>query len=100
VDATWRERVLRELLGAQESSGMYAYPVHPNGTAHDDLSNTLYAALALRAAPGGLEVPEKTWRLVDGTPAATTPTATAPGATIRDGLSGFSYRPTAAPPAR
>jgi hypothetical protein len=70
ADPVWRERKVRELIGIQESSGLYAYPVHPNGSiAHDDLSNTLYAALALRAAAeAGLEVPGRVWRrLLDGT---------------------------------
>lgn len=57
------ERSLAQLLDDQESSGRFGYPVKPDGfVLADDLSNTLFAALAYRAASKrGLEVPEKAW---------------------------------------
>lgn len=64
------EERLRVLIDMQSSNGLWAYPVHPDGERHpEDLSNTLYAALALRAARElDLAVPERTWRrMVDGT---------------------------------
>lgn len=70
VERGWMERRLRDLIEMQSSSGLFGYPHYPDGTTPpDDLSNTLYAALALRAvAHAGLSVPERTWRrLIDGT---------------------------------
>jgi hypothetical protein len=49
--------------------GLFGYPVYPDGTGRpEDLSNTLYAALGLRAAAAvGAKVPERTWLgLIDG----------------------------------
>ena len=62
--------LVEELVDWQEGPGLYAYPVYPDGqTLPPDLSNTLYAALALRAASGrGVEVPSRCWQgLIQGT---------------------------------
>jgi hypothetical protein len=61
---------LERLLDFQEGTGLYAYPVHPGGSVlPNDLSCTLFATLALRAADHrGVEVPDRTWRrLIQGT---------------------------------
>lgn len=89
------------LLDWQESSGLWAYPVHPNGSAlPHDLSNTLYVGLALRACEAaGVSVPDRSWtRLLEGTLRcfegvdARVPT-TGPGGPP----AGFGYRPQGAP---
>ncbi len=59
-----------QLCGWQEASGNYAYPIFPGGGRHaPDLSNTLYAALALRAAhKRGIDPPPHVWEgLIEGT---------------------------------
>jgi len=64
------EERLDVLLDWQESSGLWAYPVHPNGSAlPHDLSNTLYVALALRACESvDISVPARVWTgLLQGT---------------------------------
>lgn len=66
-----RERIERrteELLGWQGSTGLFGYPTHPDGQSHDDLSCTLYAALALRAVDAyGVEVSDRVWqRMANG----------------------------------
>ncbi len=57
------------LLSFQIKGGLFSYPVHPEGHSHDDLSLTLYAALALRAVElWGREAPDETWtRMIEGT---------------------------------
>jgi hypothetical protein len=62
------ERV-EALLGFQVKGGLFSYPVHPDGHSHDDLSLTLYGALAMRAVEAwGREIPDATWtRVVEGT---------------------------------
>ncbi len=64
------EQAVERLLELQDDQGAYAYPVHPeNGETYLDLSNTLFAALALRAAAGrDIEIPLYAWRqLAEGT---------------------------------
>lgn len=54
----------------EEPTGLYAYPLHPNGNfLPDDVSNTLFAALALSAAhKRGVEVEQKIWLgMIEGT---------------------------------
>lgn len=65
----WIEARRDVLLDMQETTGLWAYPVHPDGNHLPvDLSCTLYAALGLRAVRElDLAVPERAWRgLVDG----------------------------------
>ncbi len=64
------ERRVDNLLDWQDHNGLWAYPTHPGGAVlPTDLSNTLYAALALHAASeSGVRVPERAWtRLLGGT---------------------------------
>ena len=64
------EQAVARLLAWQDRLGLYAYPVHPDGqTLAVDLSNTLFATLALRAAARlGIEVEDKVWEgLIRGT---------------------------------
>jgi hypothetical protein len=59
-----------QMAGWIEPSGLFAYPVHPGGQfLPDDVSNTLFAALALAAAGiRGVDVDAKLWRdMIDGT---------------------------------
>ncbi len=60
-DEEWMERLVEELLDTQVVEG-WAYP-----GGHPDLSNTQYAAMALRAAAAaGVSIPAKVWkRLAD-----------------------------------
>jgi len=60
-DEEWMEQLVEELLDTQVNEG-WAYP-----TSHPDLSNTQYAAMALRsAAAAGVSIPSKVWkRLAD-----------------------------------
>lgn len=60
-------QLVRNLEDWQQSSGLLSYPVHPDGgvRADPDLSNTLYAALALRAAAhAGAKVSPDFWKAV------------------------------------
>lgn len=91
------ERALAALIEWQEHHGRYGYPVYPGGGVPPaDLSNSLFAALALRsAAQRGLRVPEKTWRqLIEGTFACQERGARAAGPSTggRAPALGFSYR--------
>ena len=83
------ERVAR-VLDAQVRTGLFAYPVHPAGHGHDDLSITLYAALGLRAAHKyGASVPERVWeRTIAGTLDVLEPLPRS----RKDDPRGFSYR--------
>ncbi|MCC7011132.1 MAG: hypothetical protein IT454_01105 [Planctomycetes bacterium] len=68
-----RERMqetLAQLVDVQTTSGLWDYPVYPGGDRPPmDMSNTLYAALALRAAhKHGFEVPDTLWvKMASGT---------------------------------
>ncbi len=57
-----RELVV-DLRSWQSGEGLLGYPVYPNGDRPPvDLSNTLYAALAYRAAEqAGIDLPDKDW---------------------------------------
>lgn len=57
------EQCVQDLIEFQGGQDLFAYPVHPGGgTLPADLSNTLYAALAFRAAERmGVDVPDKVW---------------------------------------
>lgn len=57
------EDATARLVGMQDSVGLYDYPVYPDGARPPvDMSNTLYAALALRAAAkSGVDVPDGVW---------------------------------------
>lgn len=64
------KRALDDLLKWQGGAQLLSYPVYVDGrTVQADLSNTLYCALAYRAASqAGFKVPEKVWtELADGT---------------------------------
>lgn len=56
------------LVGMQSSIGLYDYPVYPDGNRPPvDMSNTLYAALALRAAvKSGVPVSDGVWAKLGG----------------------------------
>jgi hypothetical protein len=90
------EDLTARLVGLQNSVGLYDYPVYPNGDRPPiDLSNTLYAALALRSAKkAGVEVPDAVWaKLASGTLRC----AEAPREVVgKDGqkrrIAGFGYR--------
>ena len=63
------EEEVASLVAMQERAGLFSYPVHPgHGGTSPDLSNTLVAALAFRAAAAkGVDVDEEVWRrLIDG----------------------------------
>lgn len=82
-----------QLAEWQTPTGMWAYPVHPSGgLLDDDLSNTLFVALAYDAAAArGVEIPAETWRdMIDGT--LSTQENERAGATGKGPL-GFAYRP-------
>jgi hypothetical protein len=90
------EDLTARLVGMQNSVGLYDYPVYPNGDVPPvDMSNTLYAALALRAAKkAGVEVPEAVWaKLASGTLRCAEPAHEVLG---DDGqkrrIAGFGYR--------
>ena len=57
------EQCIADLVEFQGGQDLFDYPVHPHGaTLPADLSNTLYAALAFRAAErAGIDVPDKVW---------------------------------------
>src|SRR6185295_13994827 len=58
------EAAVRQLEAWQNGQDLYTYPQLPGypGTLPPDLSNTLYAALAFRAAERmGIAVPDKVW---------------------------------------
>lgn len=79
----WLQRMTDQLVEWQGRSGLWGYP---DGAG--DLSNTQFAALALRAAARrGLEVPADTWRDLMRA------TLDCRGATSRDGGAGFGYAP-------
>jgi len=85
-----------DLVSWQEKNGLFAYPVHPNGNyLEEDLSCTLYAALAFRAAESvGVEVPDRAFKaLAKGTLDCLTRTQTMTGldGSAQD-AAGFSYR--------
>lgn len=70
-DREWMERRVDQLVDWQESSGLFGYPLHPDGNARHapDLSNTLFVALAFKAAASReVKIPTKTWQnMVKGT---------------------------------
>ncbi|MBK7876897.1 MAG: hypothetical protein IPJ77_14320 [Planctomycetes bacterium] len=58
------EECVRDLIEFQNGQDLFSYPILPNypSTLPPDLSNTLYAALAFRAAERmGVDVPDKVW---------------------------------------
>ena len=63
-DATRFQELVDRMVAWQGTTGMWAYP-----TKHEDLSNTLFAALALKAGvERGATVEDKVWReLIEGT---------------------------------
>lgn len=70
-EQAWLLRRVDDLVDWQTSTGQWNYPVHPSqaSIAEPDLSNTLYAALALHAAAkAGARIPDKVWKeLFSGT---------------------------------
>jgi hypothetical protein len=72
-DASLHDRLaeaFHQLLAWQDSTGLYSYPIYPGGDRPPvDLSNTMFAALALRAAAhAGFKAPDTTWKnLATGT---------------------------------
>lgn len=96
-DRSRRERLEQDvaaLLEMQEKSGAYAYPVHPeNGETHQDLSNTSFAALALRAAElAGVEVDDVHWLgLVDAVLRFQEPKGDTKAKSGTTPIQGFSY---------
>lgn len=97
LDRAWLAERTAQLVDLQESSGLYGYPVHPDGSVPpQDLSCTLFATLALRAAvQAGERVPERTWRrLIDGSLRCFDPEGDRQGrATGGPAAFGFRYRP-------
>ena len=76
-----------------EATGLYAYPIHPNGTfLPDDVSNTLFAALALASAKRrGVDADPEVWLgMIEGTLQCLEREKS--GTTGKPPL-GFSYRP-------
>jgi len=101
ADREWLSERVETLIDLQESSGLYNYPVYPDGTPRpDDLSTTVFAALALHAAEErNVSVPAGTWKdLIDGTLRChwTAETVEGPDGEDRE-IAGFTYRPGAAP---
>lgn len=102
-DARWKPRIqeaVQDLIGWQGGQALLSYPILPNysGTLPPDLSNTLYAALAYRAAEReGIDVPDKVWAdLATGTLRClckeTSSTGVATGKSATTKAAGFSYR--------
>jgi hypothetical protein len=96
-DAESRDRMqeyLAELIATQTTSGLWDYPVYPGGSQLPmDMSNTLYAALALRAASkSGLEIPGALWtKLASGVLRCQEKARPMPGQGKRE-MAGFGYR--------
>jgi hypothetical protein len=64
------EAYVQRLVGYQFPTGLWGYPVYPDGTGRpEDLSTTLYAALALRGAhERGVRIDEDVWNdMIEGT---------------------------------
>ncbi len=79
---------VERLIDMQEPSGIWAYPIHPGGSRlPEDLSTTLYAALALRAAhERGVAIPAEVWSdLIEGA-------LTCWRGDLEDPRRGFTYR--------
>lgn len=103
-DERYRARVeqcVHDLIEFQGGQDLVSYPILPNypSTLPPDLSNTLYAALAFRAARRmGVEVPDKVWiDLAQGTlrclgKEQAVPRSVATGAKAAPRAAGFSYR--------
>ncbi|HKB16421.1 MAG TPA: hypothetical protein VKF62_10160, partial [Planctomycetota bacterium] len=88
-------RTVEELLSWQDSTGLFSYPVYVNGDRPEpDLSNTLFAALAARAAArAGVPIPEAVWLdLADGTLRCLDRNPSGPPGTAGARPAGFSYR--------
>ncbi|MCI0589598.1 MAG: hypothetical protein L0323_22510 [Planctomycetes bacterium] len=86
---------VEDLLSWQDSTGLFSYPVYLDGDRPaPDLSNTLFAALAVRAAArAGVSIPEEVWLdLADGTLRCLD--RNPPGPSVTGGVrpAGFSYR--------
>ncbi|MBM3990463.1 MAG: hypothetical protein FJ298_05570 [Planctomycetes bacterium] len=96
-DADSRERMQElagELVATQSASGLWDYPEYPGGSKLPvDMSNTLYAALALRAASkSGLEIDPNVWtKLAGGVLRCQEKPRPMPGGGKRD-MAGFGYR--------
>lgn len=92
------ERAVEQLLDQQDGEGLYTYPQYPGqaGMLPADLSNTLYAALAFRAAErAGIEIPDKAWaNVAQGALRCLTKESSAGNATGKFAAraAGFSYR--------
>jgi hypothetical protein len=85
-----------QLVAWQDSTGLYGYPIYPGGDRPPvDLSNTMFAVLAMRAAAhAGLKAPDNVWKnLVTGTFRCLEKEHEAdfPGE-YRRNIAGFSYR--------
>ena len=95
-DAESRERMqelLGELVATQGTSGLWDYPEYPGGLQLPvDMSNTLYAALALRAASkSGLEIDPGVWtKLAGGVLRCQEKPRPMPGGGKRE-MAGFGY---------
>lgn len=92
------ERAVQQLLDQQDGEGLYTYPQYPGqaGMLPADLSNTLYAALAFRAAErAGIDIPDKAWaNVAQGALRCLTKETSAGNATGKFAAraAGFSYR--------
>lgn len=88
------EEAVEELLQWQEHNGLWAYPIYPHGPRlPEDLSNTIFVSLALRAAAGrGVEIPLEVWEdMLQGALLCWSRSGTTSGDKQR-GHRGFSYR--------
>ncbi|MFT6713756.1 MAG: hypothetical protein ACJAVJ_001035 [Planctomycetota bacterium] len=87
------ERQTRLMESWSEGTGLYAYPIHPSGSfLPDDVSNTLFAALAFSGAKRrGIDADPEVWlSMIDGTLQCMEREKA--GASGKPPL-GFSYRP-------
>lgn len=84
------------LVGMQSSVGLYDYPIYPDGHRPPvDMSNTLYAALALRAAAkSGVGVPEGVWAKLAGgvLRCLESPREVVDASGAKQRIAGFAYR--------
>ncbi len=95
-DRGMMEDCTARLVGMQNSTGLYDYPIYPDGHRPPvDMSNTLYAALALRAAAkSGVSVPDGVWaKLASGVlRCLESPREVVDASGAKQRIAGFAYR--------